>query len=57
MLLVIFTYAIFIPNDWKRAARVIVPMALTPLIAPLAMGWVSPEFARICRRGARSPRS
>jgi serine/threonine-protein kinase len=47
IVLVIFTYAIFIPNGWKRAACVIVPMALTPLVAPLVMRRVSPDFATV----------
>ena len=34
MLVVIFTYAIFIPNDARRAACVIVPMALAPFDRP-----------------------
>ena len=29
-----FTYAIFIPNPWRRAARLIVPMALAPMTVP-----------------------
>ncbi len=33
-LLVIFTYGIFIPNNWRRAALVIVPLSLAPLVAP-----------------------
>ncbi len=30
-LVLIFTYALFIPNTWKRAALVIAPMALAPI--------------------------
>jgi serine/threonine-protein kinase len=56
ILLVIFTYAIFIPNDWKRAALVIVPMALTPLAAPVAMSRLSPEFATTAADAVRPER-
>jgi serine/threonine-protein kinase len=31
-LLLIFTYALFIPNTWQRAAMVLTPMALAPLL-------------------------
>ena len=30
-LLMIFTYALFIPNTWRRAAMVIIPIALIPI--------------------------
>ncbi len=30
-MLLIFTYALFIPNNWRRAMWVIIPMGLTPL--------------------------
>jgi serine/threonine-protein kinase len=46
-LLLIFTYGIFIPNDWRRAACVIVPMALAPLVAPLILGLTSAEFRTV----------
>ncbi len=39
MLILIFTYGIFIPNTWRRAALVIVPMALAPLAAPCSWDW------------------
>lgn len=34
-LLVIFTYALLIPNTWRRAATVIIPIALVPLVVTL----------------------
>ena len=34
----IFTYAIFIPNTWQRAAKLIVPMALAPMAVPWILG-------------------
>jgi tRNA A-37 threonylcarbamoyl transferase component Bud32 len=56
ILLVIFTYAIFIPNDGKRAARVIATMALATLVAPLAMAWASPEFTTLARQAVKPER-
>lgn len=38
----IFTYALFIPNSWVRALRVIVPMALGPMAAT-AVAWMMSE--------------
>jgi eukaryotic-like serine/threonine-protein kinase len=52
MLSMIFTYAIFIPNNWRRAAKVIVPMALAPLVVPWILGMVHPELYEIAIRGA-----
>ncbi|WP_165227225.1 serine/threonine-protein kinase [Aquisphaera insulae] len=44
VLILIFTYAIFIPNTCRRAAMVILPMALSPLVAPLLLGLTSEGF-------------
>ncbi|APW60837.1 serine/threonine-protein kinase [Paludisphaera borealis] len=44
MLLIIYTYAIFIPNDARRAARMIAPLALTLLVAPSALALTTPAF-------------
>jgi eukaryotic-like serine/threonine-protein kinase len=52
ILAIIFTYAIFIPNHWRRAAMVIVPMALAPVTVPWIMGWMHPEFYEIAIRAA-----
>jgi eukaryotic-like serine/threonine-protein kinase len=46
-LILMFTYGIFIPNDWKRAARVVVPIAMAPLVAPLLLGLTSAEFRTV----------
>jgi serine/threonine-protein kinase len=46
-LILIFTYGIFIPNDWKRATCVIVPMALAPLVAPVLLRLTSAEFRAV----------
>ena len=43
--LLIFTYALFIPNTWRRAAYVIGPMALAPVIVGIWMYFASPAFA------------
>ena len=46
-LILIFTYGIFIPNNWRRAAMVVVPMALAPLVAPVLLGLTSPAFLAV----------
>jgi len=52
MLAMMFTYAIFIPNVWKRAAVMIVPMALAPLVVPWVLGQFHPEFYEVAVRVA-----
>ncbi len=42
-LVLIFTYALFIPNSWQRAARVIIIMALGPLVVLGAAWMTSPQ--------------
>jgi serine/threonine-protein kinase len=48
----ILTYAIFIPNTWRRAAQVIVPMALAPMVVPWVLGLVHPESYEVAIRAA-----
>ena len=52
MLAMIFTYAIFIPNNWRRAAKLIVPMALAPMAVPWILGLVHPELYQVAIRAA-----
>src|ERR1017187_2130405 len=47
MLAMIFTYAIFIPNPWRRAAKLIVPMALAPMMVPWILGLAHPELYQV----------
>ena len=43
----IFTYALFIPNNWMRALRVIGPMAMGPMVA-IGLAWlISEEFRAV----------
>ena len=56
MLAMIFTYAIFIPNDWRRAAKLIVPMALAPVAVPWMLGLVHPELYQVAIRTANLQR-
>jgi serine/threonine-protein kinase len=44
-LLLIFTYGMFIPNTWRRAALVIGPLALAPVLLLLAMIVAYPRVA------------
>jgi serine/threonine-protein kinase len=46
-LLLIFTYGMFIPNTWRRAALVIGAMALAPILLLAGMVLVYPEVAQL----------
>jgi serine/threonine protein kinase len=48
----ILTYAIFVPNTWRRAAKVIVPMALAPMVVPWILGMLHPESFEVAIRAA-----
>jgi serine/threonine-protein kinase len=50
--LVMLSYAIFIPNHWRRAAAVIVPMALAPVALPWILGMLHPESYAVALRAA-----
>jgi serine/threonine-protein kinase len=52
MLAMIFTYAIFIPNHWRRAAKLIIPMALAPVAVPWILGLAHPELFEVAVRAA-----
>lgn len=46
-LLLVFTYAMFIPNPWGRAVWVLIPMGVAPL-AVIAYQWVTCTGFRAC---------
>ena len=46
-LLLIFIYALFIPNTWRRAAVVVGSLAVAPLVAMLTMWLTSQEYAAL----------
>ncbi len=46
-LLLIFTYALLIPNTWQRAASVIIPIALAPLAVTLAARFTSHSSGQV----------
>jgi eukaryotic-like serine/threonine-protein kinase len=46
-LLLIFTYAMFIPNTWRRAALVIGAMALAPDLLLVGMMWTYPDVRAV----------
>ncbi len=50
MLATIFTYAILIPNTWRRASLLILPMAIAPLAVPWVLGRFHPEFFQVAAR-------
>ncbi len=39
----LFTYAMFIPNSWRRAARIIGPTAMAPILLAIVVGWRAPQ--------------
>lgn len=43
-MMLIFTYALFIPNSWQRAAAVLVPMGIAPMAVLLAQRLHCPGF-------------
>src|SRR5262245_60910394 len=49
---VILTYAIFIPNTWRRAAAVILPMAMAPVAVPWILVFLHPESYTVALRAA-----
>jgi eukaryotic-like serine/threonine-protein kinase len=49
---VILIYAIFIPNTWRRAAALIVPIALAPMTVPWILGLLHPETFAVAIRAA-----
>jgi serine/threonine-protein kinase len=49
-MLMIFTYALFIPNTWQRAAAVIGVMALMPIATFAYLWFASPEFVQLASR-------
>ncbi len=52
MLAFMLTYAIFIPNPWRRAAKLIVPMALAPMTVPWVLGAIHPELYQVALKAA-----
>jgi serine/threonine-protein kinase len=49
-LLLICTYAIFIPNTWRRALVVLSVMALAPLVMLAYLWWTCAEFQLLAQR-------
>ena len=47
-ILLIFTYAMFVPNTWRRALSVMAPMAVAPLVVLALL-----DLARACVSGPR----
>ena len=53
-LLTIFTYALFIPNQWKRAAIVIGVMTAAPLATAIISALVDPAVGRLLATDSRT---
>ncbi len=47
---VMMIYGMFIPNTWRRAAAVVIPIALSPVVVPTMLAMLHPEFAAHARR-------
>ena len=41
----ILAYGIFVPNTWKRAACIVIPMATIPLLVTVILWWVDDQVA------------
>jgi len=48
-LLLIFVYALFIPNTWRRAAAVLVPLCAAPLLVIAFLGLTNERMAAVFR--------
>jgi serine/threonine-protein kinase len=46
-LLLMFTYAMFIPNSWRRATLVIGGIVIAPTLLAVGMMWVYPQVAAV----------
>lgn len=51
-IVLIFSYALFVPNDWRRAAAVFAALGGAPLLVAAAAAYRSPDVARLCRAEA-----
>ncbi len=48
--MLIIVYGMFMPNTWKRAASILVPLSLVPLAAAVLLRSIDPQFAQILDR-------
>ncbi len=44
----VFTYGMFIPNTWRRAAVVVGTMCAMPVVLAIGLYWVNPTYAQRC---------
>jgi serine/threonine-protein kinase len=49
-LLLIFTYALFIPNSWQRALAVLLPIGLAPIALQVGASWNSAAIRAVLQR-------
>ena len=50
-LILIFTYALLIPNSWQRALTMMIPMAIAPVATIWIASWVSPTIDKVMSTG------
>ncbi len=46
---IVFTYAMFIPNTWRRAALIVGPMCAAPALLVIVLWYRDPVFAEVLR--------
>jgi hypothetical protein len=46
---IVFIYAMFIPNTWRRAAVIVGPMCAAPVLLVIALWYRDPVFAQVVR--------
>lgn len=51
---IMFFYGLFIPNTWKRAAAVIIPIGLLPFVVRVFLGIQNPELKELYNPGNAS---
>lgn len=49
--ILVFTYALFIPNHWRRALSVIAPMAIAPVAVAIGASYFSPVVKSFAESG------
>ena len=49
-LVLLFTYGLFVPNTWPRAAAVVGSMAAAPVVLAVYLQTTSPEFSKLLNR-------
>jgi eukaryotic-like serine/threonine-protein kinase len=54
-ILLMFVYTKFVPNTWRGAARVVIPIALVPSVTTMVVSFMHPEVFRTVHEGISLP--